>query len=144
MGFDSWVGSLQAGDYDRFVLPYVTRVFNRIRLHGMWSINFSTGTGALLERFVRAGSDVLSLDWRVLIDEVWERIDYAIPVQGNLDPERLIASWAATKTGALDILRRVGVRPGHIFNLGHGVIKETDPDRLRRLSALIHERSTGG
>lgn len=141
LAFDSWVGSLQPGDYDSYVLPYTTRVFERIRRCGMHGINFSTGTGGLIERFVSAGAHAVSLDWRVLIDEAWARIGYSRPVQGNLDPERLLASWEATEAGAIDILRRVAGRPGHIFNLGHGIIKETDPDRLRRLADLVHEYS---
>jgi uroporphyrinogen decarboxylase len=138
LAFDSWVGALQPGDYDQYVLPYATRVFDRIRACGIWSINFSTGTGALLERFVQAGPDVISLDWRVLPDEAWTRMNYAKPIQGNLDPERLLASWEATKAGTTDILRRVAARPGYIFNLGHGIIRETDPDLLTRLTDFVH------
>jgi uroporphyrinogen decarboxylase len=138
--FDSWVGSLNPSDYERSVLPWTRRIFDALR-GSVPTIYFGTGNAALLELMAEAGSDVLSVDWRVHLDDAWARIGLDRGVQGNLDPVRPLAGWEATAEGARDILSRAGGRPGHIFNLGHGVLAETDPHVLRRLVDLVHDES---
>jgi uroporphyrinogen decarboxylase len=136
--FDSWVGALAPDDYARFVLPWMRRIFDALRPSGTPTIAFSTGTASLLELIASAGSDLLSVDWRVRLDDAWRRIGYDRGIQGNLDPVRPLAGWDVTAAGARDILAQAGGRPGHIFNLGHGVMPATDPDLLRRLVDLVH------
>jgi uroporphyrinogen decarboxylase len=102
------------------------------------TIHFGTGTAGLLEGLAASGGDAIGLDWRVPLDDAWARVpDRA--VQGNLDPAALLAPWPVVEREALDVLSRAGGRPGHVFNLGHGVLPETDPDALTRLAALVHE-----
>ncbi len=139
--FDSWVGGLNPGDYERFVLPYARRIFASLAGTGAPTIYFGTGNASLLELMASAGSDLVSLDWRVHIDEAWARIGHDRGVQGNLDPVRPVAGWGPTQEGMREILRRAGGRPGHIFNLGHGVLPETDPDVLKQLVDAVHEES---
>ena len=137
--FDSWVGALSPSDYVTFVAPHVTRVFAEIR--GAPTIHFGTGTAALLEPMTAAGGDLIGVDHRQSLDRAWERIGFDRGIQGNLDATRLLAGWDATSAGARDILRRAANRPGHIFNLGHGVLPDTDPGLLRRLVDLVHAES---
>lgn len=139
--FDSWVGGLAPGDFERSVLPWSKRIFDGVRDAGAPTIYFGTGNASLLELMAAAGSDMLSVDWRVEIDDAWARIGHDRGIQGNLDPVRPVAGWGPTAVGARDILRRVGQRPGHVFNLGHGVLPETDPDVLKRLVDLVHDES---
>jgi uroporphyrinogen decarboxylase len=137
--FDSWVGGLSPADYRVFVQPHVRRIFEA--LSDVPTIHFGTGTSGLLEDLVAAGGDVIGLDHRISLRAGWERVGYDRGVQGNLDAARLLAGWDATKIGAQAVLRAAGGRAGHVFNLGHGVLPDTDTDLLRRLVDFVHESS---
>jgi uroporphyrinogen decarboxylase len=137
--FDSWVGGLGPADYGEFVQPHVRRVF--AGLGNVPTIHFGTGTSALLELLAEAGGDVVGLDHRVSLADAWARVGYDRGVQGNLDAARLLAGWEATNVGAQAVLDEAAGRPGHVFNLGHGVLPETDTDVLRRLVDLVHEQT---
>jgi uroporphyrinogen decarboxylase len=139
--FDSWVGVLSPRDYERSVLPYSARIFQEMRALDVPTIHFGTGAASLLELMARAGGDLMSLDWRVSLDDAWARIGYDRGVQGNLDPVVMYAPFEVVETEAREILRRAAGRPGHIFNLGHGVLPETDPAALTRLVDFVHEAS---
>jgi len=140
--FDSWAGALTPDQYRRHVLPASAKVLGGLADLGVPRIHFGVGTGELLELFAEAGADVVGVDWRVPIDAGWERIGTDTGVQGNLDPAVCLAPWPAVESEARDILERVGGRPGHVFNLGHGVLPETDPDVLKRVVELVHEITT--
>jgi uroporphyrinogen decarboxylase len=135
--FDSWVGGLGPADYRAFVQPYVRRIFES--LADVPTIHFGTGAAALLPDLAAAGGDVIGLDHRVALGEAWRRVGHDRGVQGNLDSARLLAGWAATEDGARAVLDEAMGRPGHIFNLGHGVLPATDTDLLRRLVDYVHE-----
>lgn len=137
--FDSWVGAVGPSTYRRFVQPYTQRIFSAVQQTGTPSIHFGTGTSSILELMTEAGGDIISVDWRVELDEAWARIGYDRGIQGNLDPTRLLASWEVVEEGMHDVLRRADNRAGHIFNLGHGVLAPTPPDMLRRLVDAVHE-----
>jgi len=137
--FDSWVGGLGPADYGDFVQPYVRRIFTALR--DVPTIHFGTGTAALLELLADAGGDVIGLDHRVSLADAWRRVGYDRGVQGNLDAARLLAGWEATRVGAEAVLDEAAGRPGHVFNLGHGVLPETDTEVLRRLVDLVHEQT---
>ena len=137
--FDSWVGALGPGAYKRFVQPYTQRVFEAVKQTGTPSIHFGTGTASLLELMAQAGGDIISVDWRVNLDDAWARIGYERGIQGNLDPSLLLTSWDVIEEGMRDVLRRADGHPGHIFNLGHGVPADTQPAMLRRLVDAVHE-----
>jgi uroporphyrinogen decarboxylase len=136
--FDSWVGALSPSTYREYVQPYSKRIFEAIKQAGAPSIHFGTGTASLLELMTDAGGDVISVDWRVELDEAWKRIGYERGIQGNLDPTLLLTPWETIEAGMHDVLRRAANRPGHIFNLGHGVLAATDPEMLRRLVDAVH------
>ena len=138
--FDSWVGALGPQDYDEFVRPHMKRLFDSLELD-VPVIHFGVGSAALLERMQSAGGDVIGVDWHVYLDDARERLGPDTPVQGNLDPIAVLAPWELLRERALDVLRRAGPQPGHIFNLGHGLIPDTDPDQLSRLVDLVHEES---
>ncbi len=138
--FDSWVGALSAADYREFVAPYSARV---LAATGVPRIHFATSCGHLLAELAAAGGDVIGLDWRMPIDRGWEEVGLDRGIQGNLDPALLLGPFARAEAETLRILGAVGGRPGHIFNLGHGVLPETDPGVLRRLRELVHARSAG-
>jgi uroporphyrinogen decarboxylase len=140
--FDSWAGALSPLDYARSVLPWSKRIFAALREVGVPSIYFGTGNASLLELFAEAGSDLISIDWRVNLDEAWQRVGFHKGIQGNLDPVRPVAGWEATQAGMRDVLERAGGRPGHIFNLGHGVLPETDPEVLKRLVDAVHTETS--
>ena len=140
--FDSWAGALTPSDYEQYVLPHLTRLVASIDDLDVPRIVFGVDTGELLPLLARAGSEVVGIDWRVPLDRARARLDTErddIAVQGNLDPARCTAGWATAAEGARDVLRRNGGRRGHIFNLGHGVLPETDPSVLERLVTLVHE-----
>jgi uroporphyrinogen decarboxylase len=120
------------------VLPWMRRIFSAVREAGAPTIHFGTGNAGLLELIASAGSDLVSVDWRVRLDEAWRRIGSSRGIQGNLDPIRPLAGWEATRAGMREVLAAAGGRPGHIFNLGHGVMPETDPDILKRLVEAVH------
>jgi uroporphyrinogen decarboxylase len=136
--FDSWVGALSVDDYREFAAPYSARVLEAVDVP---TIHFATGDAHLLEERRDAGGDVVGIDWRVPLDAAWERIGQDRGVQGNLDGAALLGPWERVERGAEEVLCRAGGRPGHIFNLGHGVLPETDPADLGRLVELVHERT---
>jgi uroporphyrinogen decarboxylase len=136
--FDSWVGGLGPLDYERSVLPWMERLFEALRPLSVPAIHFGVGTAGLLRLQARAGGDVVGLDWRIALADGWEAVgDRA--VQGNLDPTLLLGPFGATADAARWVLSQAGGRPGHVFNLGHGVLPGTDPDHLRRLVDLVHD-----
>ena len=136
--FDSWVGALSLDDYEEFVAPYSERILGGVQAP---TIHFGTGTAHLLETMAAAGGDVIGLDWRIPLDRGWERVGADRGVQGNLDPVPLLGPWERVEAATEGILRAARGRPGHIFNLGHGVLPDTDPASLRRLRELVHERT---
>jgi uroporphyrinogen decarboxylase len=136
--FDSWVGTLSAEDYREFVAPYSARVLRAVEVP---TIHFGTGTAHLLEEMAGAGGHVIGLDWRIPIERGWEVVGFDRGVQGNLDPALLLGQFDRTAAAAIRILDAVDGRPGHVFNLGHGVLPDTDPADLRRLVELVHERT---
>jgi len=136
--FDSWAGALSPADYDEFVAPYSTRILAAVHVP---TIHFATGAAGLLPRLAYAGGDVIGLDWRIELDRGWDIVGEDRGVQGNLDPAALLGPWERAEAAALDVLERAGGRPGHVFNLGHGVLPETDPGVLRRLTELVQERT---
>jgi len=136
--FDSWVGALSPQDYAEFVQPYSARILAAVDCP---TIHFGTGTATLLELMREAGGDVIGLDWRIPLDRGWEIVGDDRGVQGNLDGAVLLGPWERVERGALDVLARAGGRPGHIFNLGHGVMPQTDPALLGRLRELVHEHT---
>lgn len=137
--FDSWAGALAPGDYERSVLPHMRRLFERLEAAGVPSINFATGNPELLPLLSAAGGEVIGVDWRIPIDEAWKRVGDDRAVQGNLDPVVFLADRATALRQAREILDRVGGRPGHIFNCGHGLVPGTDPDVVRAVVDLVHE-----
>jgi uroporphyrinogen decarboxylase len=137
--FDSWVGALSAADYREFVAPYSARVLAGV---GAPSIHFGTGATHLLRDLKAVGGDVIGLDWRVPIDRGWEYLGSGRGVQGNLDPAVLLGPWERVEETTVRILDAVAGRRGHIFNLGHGVLPDTDPADLGRLVELVRERSS--
>jgi uroporphyrinogen decarboxylase len=136
--FDSWVGALSPSAYRKYVQSYSKRIFEAVKQTGTPSIHFGTGTAGLLELMTETGGDIISVDWRVDLDDAWARIGYDRGIQGNLDPTLLLTPWETIEAGMHDVLRRAGNRPGHIFNLGHGVLAPTNPDMLRRLVDAVH------
>jgi uroporphyrinogen decarboxylase len=136
--FDSWVGALARADYEEFAAPYSERILAAVDVP---TIHFATGASHLLEVMAEAGGAVIGLDWRVPLDEAWARVGFDRGVQGNLDPAALLGPWERAEAAALDVLARAGGRPGHVFNLGHGVLPATEPASLRRLVQLVHERT---
>jgi uroporphyrinogen decarboxylase len=137
--FESWVGGLGPADYREFVQPHVRGILAAVR--GVPTIHFGTGTASLLELLAEAGGDVIGLDHRVSLADAWRRVGQGRGVQGNLDSARLLAGWEATRDGALAVLDEAAGRPGHVFNLGHGVLPQTEPELLRRLVDLVHEQT---
>ena len=138
--FDSWVGTLGPDDYRTFVLPHSSAVISALR-PGVPVIHFGTVTGSLLELMREAGGDVIGLDWRVDMAEAWARVGHDVAVQGNLDPVALFADIPELRRRARAILDRAAGRPGHIFNLGHGILPETPVDNVRTLIDAVHEMS---
>jgi uroporphyrinogen decarboxylase len=134
--FDSWVGALSPSDYDEFVAPYSARILAAVEVP---TIHFGTGTAMLLAAMAEAGGDVIGLDWRIPLDRGWAEVGEERGVQGNLDPGVLLAPWERIETETRAILERAGGRPGHVFNLGHGVPPDTDPAVLRHLADFVHE-----
>jgi uroporphyrinogen decarboxylase len=139
--FDSWAGCLSVEDYRRYVLPHTTQLIQRVRKSGAPVIYFGTDSATLLPSMKATGADVIGLDWRIPLDEGWERLDHGCAVQGNLDPVLLFADWKELKARAEDILRRAAGRPGHIFNLGHGILPETPVENVMNLTRLVQEYS---
>jgi uroporphyrinogen decarboxylase len=139
--FDSWVGAVSPADYRTYVLPHSGRIFAALADTGVPRIHFGVGTGELLGVMGEAGATVVGVDWRVPLDDAARRVAPGTALQGNLDPAALLAPWDVVRERARDVLARGRVAEGHIFNLGHGVLPETDPDILARLTDFVHEES---
>ena len=139
--FDSWAGSLSADDYRSCVLPHSQRIFDAMAASGVPRIHFGVNTGELLGPMGEAGADVVGVDWRVPLDEAVSRVEPGKALQGNLDPAILMAPWEVIEQRALQVLDRGRTAEGHVFNLGHGVLPQTDPDVLARLTELVHTAS---
>jgi len=140
--FDSWAGCLSPDDYRAFVLPHTGYVFSNLR-QGVPRLHFGVGTGSLLELMREAGGDVIGLDWRVDLAEAWRRLEYDTAVQGNLDPVILFASPEEIRKQAAAVLHKAAGRPGHIFNLGHGILPGTPEDHVIALVDAVHEMGSG-
>jgi uroporphyrinogen decarboxylase len=139
--FDSWVGCLSVEDYRRYVLPRTTELVRTLQKTGVPIIYFGTETTALLAAMKETGAEVIGLDWRVPLDEGWRSLGNRGAVQGNLDPVLLFTDWKQLKARAEDILHQAGGRPGHIFNLGHGILPETPVENVKALARFVQERS---
>ena len=141
--FDSWVGWLGPFDYERMVLPHVRYVVDQVRGHGAPVIYFANGASGMLDQVSRVGADVYGVDWRIGLDRAWEQLGADAAVQGNLDPLTLLGPTTAIEERVADVLRRAGGRPGHIFNLGHGLVPQIDPENVRYLVDAVHRLSAG-
>src|ERR1700722_992704 len=139
--FDSWVGCLSVEDYRRYVLPHVTGLVKRLQATGVPVIYFGTDSATLLPSMQETGAEVIGLDWRIPLDTGWQSLGFKGAVQGNLDPVLLFASLQEIRSRATDILRRAAGRPGHIFNLGHGILPETPVENVKALCNFVREHS---
>jgi uroporphyrinogen decarboxylase len=137
--FDSWVGCLAPPDYAASVLPHMRRLFAALAGIGVPVIHFGTGTATLLPLMAEAGGDVIGVDWRIDLGAAWDLAGRSRAVQGNLDPAVLFAEWGTVRARAAAVLASAGGRPGHVFNLGHGVLPGTPPDMVRRVVDFVHE-----
>jgi uroporphyrinogen decarboxylase len=140
--FDSWVGCLAAGDYAEYVMPHVQVIFDGLKQEGVPLIHFGTGTAAILGLMRKAGGTVIGVDWRIPLDEAWGMLGHDVAVQGNLDPVALFGPVHEIERRVEDILRRAGGRPGHIFNLGHGILPQTPVDHVAAAVEMVHKVST--
>lgn len=140
--FDSWVGALTATDYVTYVQPHVRRIFAELRDEGVPMIHFGVNTATLLDEMKTDGATTIGVDWRQPLDVAWKRIGLRLGIQGNLDPGALLAPREIMEEKALDVLRRAAGRPGHIFNLGHGILPSTPLANAQRLVDFVHERSS--
>jgi uroporphyrinogen decarboxylase len=140
--FDSWVGTLSPPDYEELVLPATRRIFEGLSMLGVPRIHFGVGTGELLALMAAAGADVVGIDWRVPIDHARRRLGPAVAVQGNLDPAICLGPWEVVAAEVKKVVDRAGGLPGHVFNLGWGVLPETDPGILARIVELVHEETS--
>ena len=140
--FDSWVGCLSVEDYRRYVLPHATTLIARLQKTNAPIIYFGTDSATLLPAMNETGAEVIGLDWRIRLDEGWRALEHRPAVQGNLDPVLLFADWKELKSRAEDILRRAAGRPGHIFNLGHGILPETPVGNVKNLARFVQEHSS--
>jgi uroporphyrinogen decarboxylase len=140
--FDSWAGrALGREDYLRYVAPHNRELFAYVARAGVPVINFSLGVTAYLSDAAACGGDVVGLDWQLSLDEAWRRVGFERPVQGNLDPASLLAPWRELRARIDDVLDRAGGRPGHVFNVGHGLVPQTPVDNVRRLVEHVHEKT---
>ena len=137
--FDSWVGALGPDDYVRFVAPYSRALIERVRSAGVPVIHFGMGAAGFFRELHAAGGDVMGVDWRINIDQAWMDISYRSAVQGNLDPAVLFAPISEIRTRVHELLKRTGTRPGHIFNLGHGILPETPVDHVKACVEIVRE-----
>jgi len=137
--FDSWVGALGPSDYVRYVAPYSRALIERIRSASVPVIHFGTGAGGFYRELHAAGGDVLGVDWRVNVDQAWMDISYRSAIQGNLDPAALFAPLPELRSHVQELLKRTGSRPGHIFNLGHGILPETPVDNVKAVVNMVRE-----
>lgn len=136
--FDSWSGALSPADYREFVLPYNKKIMEDLSVTGIPRIHFGVGTAGILGIMREAGGEVIGVDWRVPIDEAWDQVGN-VAIQGNLDPATLLGKQSLVEARAREILSRIGGRPGHVFNLGHGVLPETPPESARSLVQFVHK-----
>jgi uroporphyrinogen decarboxylase len=136
--FDSWSGCLSPTDYQEFVLPYNREILESLSETRVPRINFGVGTAGILRTIKDAGGDVIGVDWRIPIDEAWHQVGN-VAIQGNLDPATLLGEWNLVEARTKEILARVGGRSGHVFNLGHGVLPETSPEKARELVHFVHK-----
>jgi len=139
--FDSWVGCLAPDDYRRYVLSRTTELVHNVRRAGVPVIYFGTDTAMLLPAMKETGAEVIGVDWRIALDDAWASLGHRGAVQGNLDPVALFANWKELRARAEDVLRRAGGRPGHIFNLGHGILPDTPVENVRDLARFVREHS---
>jgi uroporphyrinogen decarboxylase len=139
--FDSWVGALNAADYREFILPHTRRIFERVAPTGVPTIHFGVGTSAILGELRAAGGDVIGADWRIHLDDAWAAIGPDRGIQGNLDPTLLLGPLDRIFTAANDVLARAGGRPGHIFNLGHGILPTTPLEHVQALARYVHQKT---
>ncbi len=139
--FDSWVGALNARDYREFILPHTRRIFETLSRYDVPVIHFGVGTGAILGELREAGGTVIGADWRSPLDEAWKRIGFDRAIQGNLDPTVLLGPLERTLSAADDVLARAGGRPGHIFNLGHGILPTTPVEHVQALARYVHQQT---
>ena len=139
--FDIWVGCLSVGDYVEYVMPHVQLIFEGLKREGVPMIHFGTGTSAMLRQMRAAGGDVIGVDWRIHLDEAWATVGHDVAVQGNLDPLTLFAPLHEIERRVEDILRRAGGRPGHIFNLGHGILPTTPIEHVAATIDMVHKLS---
>jgi len=137
--FDSWAGALGPDDYVRFVAPYSRALIERIRSSSMPVIHFGTGAAGFFRELHAAGGDVMGVDWRINIDQAWMDISYRSAIQGNLDPAALFAPLPELKMRVTELLKRTGTRPGHIFNLGHGILPETPVEHVKAVVQMVRE-----
>jgi uroporphyrinogen decarboxylase len=136
--FDSWVGALNSADYREFVMPHTRKIFDAIGGRGVPTIHFGTGTALILRDMREGGGDVIGADWRIPLDEAWERLGYDRAIQGNLDPTLLLAPLDRMLAGADAVLQKANGRPGHIFNLGHGILPTTPVEHVQALAQHVH------
>ena len=141
--FDSWVGTLSPRDYREFALPHTQHILHTVQALGVPVIHFGTGTATILADMREAGGDVIGVDWRIPLDEAWERIGRDRAVQGNLDPTLLLGPVERMLRGADDVLQRAGGTPGHIFNLGHGILPSTPVEHVQLLARYVHQQGLG-
>jgi uroporphyrinogen decarboxylase len=139
--FDSWIGCLSVNDYEEFVLPYSQKIFKAVKKLNVPSIHFGTGTSHLLELMKKAGGDVIGIDWRINLDEAREKLGKDTAIQGNLDPAVLFAKPAEIKRKIKEVLDYTNNQPGHIFNLGHGILQKTPVENVILLANTVHEYS---
>ncbi len=137
--FDSWVGALGPDDYVRYVAPYSRALIERIRAAGVPAIHFGTGAAGFFRELHAAGGDVMGVDWRINIDQAWMDISYRSAIQGNLDPAVLMAPLPELKARIHELLKRTGTRPGHIFNLGHGILPETPVENVKACVEIVRD-----
>ncbi len=139
--FDSWVGVLNARDYREFILPHTRRIFEALAPTGVPTIHFGVGTGSILHELREAGGDVIGADWRTPLDEAWTKIGTDRAIQGNLDPTLLLGPLERVFAATDDVLGRAGGRPGHIFNLGHGILPSTPLEHVQALARYVHQKT---
>jgi uroporphyrinogen decarboxylase len=139
--FDSWAGQLSRADYREFAMPHTKKIFDGLKGTNVPTLHFGVGTGAILPDMREAGGDVVGVDWRQPLDEAWAAIGHDRGIQGNLDPTLLLAPMDRLIPAATDVLRRAGGRPGHIFNLGHGILPQTNIEHVQQLARHVHEHS---
>jgi uroporphyrinogen decarboxylase len=139
--FDSWVGALNARDYREFILPHTRRIFDALAKYDVPAIHFGVGTAAILGELREAGGDVIGADWRIPLDEAWARIGFDRAIQGNLDPTLLLGPLDRVFSATDDVLARAGGRPGHIFNLGHGILPTTPVEHVQALARYVHQKT---